>query len=65
MPIVAFPVLDLSPRENVLASIAMLIDEAADSPEDVMPHEIADEILAFIEGTINSVGHDGNVIYRL
>jgi hypothetical protein len=65
MPIIAFPSIHLSPREEVFSTIVMMVNDAADSPDEIRPNELAGEILDFIEENINSVDADGNVIYGI
>jgi hypothetical protein len=55
----------LPPRLELLSTLVMIIDEPTSSHDDISPYELAEQILDFIERKINSVDHEGTVIYRV
>lgn len=65
MPIVAPNTPDLiKPRDNLIAALGFLIQDAANSPDDVSPWDLAAQILDEVEAQVVAVENDGTVIYR-
>jgi len=65
MPITPNEIPSISPRDEVIFEIQMIIDAAASSSDNIEPYELASQIVEAIEANVNSVDGDGTVIYRV